>query len=62
MEGDGDVELTLSPETLTEDDVCVIQDTWRPVYESRENAGVAVLIRYVCSLAHHSLKLVEHAL
>lgn len=46
MEGDGDVELTLSPETLTEDDVCVIQDTWRPVYENRENAGVAVLIRF----------------
>lgn len=46
MEGDGGVELTQSPETLTEDDVCMIQDTWRPVYENRESAGVAVLIRY----------------
>ncbi|XP_016409542.1 cytoglobin-1-like [Sinocyclocheilus rhinocerous] len=46
MEGDGGVALTQSPETLTEDDVCVIQDTWRPVYENRENAGVAVLIRF----------------
>ncbi|XP_051745517.1 cytoglobin-1 [Ctenopharyngodon idella] len=46
MEGDRGVELTQSPETLTEDDVCVIQDTWRPVYENRESAGVAVLIRF----------------
>ncbi|KAK2916912.1 hypothetical protein QQF64_025612 [Cirrhinus molitorella] len=46
MEGDGEVDLTQSPETLTEDDVCVIQDTWRPVFENRENAGVAVLIRF----------------
>ncbi|RXN20548.1 cytoglobin 1 [Labeo rohita] len=46
MEGDGGVNVTQSPETLSEDDVCVIQDTWRPVYENRENAGVAVLIRF----------------
>ncbi|XP_073692936.1 cytoglobin-1-like [Garra rufa] len=46
MERDGEVDLTKSPETLTEDDVCVIQDTWRPVFENRENAGVAVLIRF----------------
>ncbi len=56
MEGDGDVELTQSPETLTEDDVCVIQDTWRPVNENRENAGVAVLIRYAfLSYLHTSI-------
>lgn len=54
MEGDGGVELTQSPETLTEDDVCVIQDTWRPVYENRENAGVAVLIRYACPAYLHT--------
>ncbi|XP_051572213.1 cytoglobin-1-like [Myxocyprinus asiaticus] len=46
MERDGVVEHTEAPETLTEEDVCVIQDTWRPVSDNKENAGVAVLVRF----------------
>nr|Q8UUR3.2 RecName: Full=Cytoglobin-1 [Danio rerio]AAH94999.1 Cygb1 protein [Danio rerio]AAI65894.1 Cygb1 protein [Danio rerio] len=46
MEGDGGVQLTQSPDSLTEEDVCVIQDTWKPVYAERDNAGVAVLVRF----------------
>ncbi|KAI7804069.1 cytoglobin 1, partial [Triplophysa rosa] len=32
--------------TITDEEVSVIQDTWRPVYEVKEDAGVAVLVRF----------------
>ncbi|TRY95735.1 hypothetical protein DNTS_022133 [Danionella cerebrum] len=47
---EGGVELDQTPEALTEEDVVVIEETWRPVYQERESAGVAVLIRYSLSL------------
>ncbi|XP_051569500.1 cytoglobin-1-like [Myxocyprinus asiaticus] len=46
MERVGVVEHTEAPETLTEEDMCVIQDTWRPVNDNKEDAGVAVLVRF----------------
>ncbi|XP_056608449.1 cytoglobin-1-like [Triplophysa dalaica] len=32
--------------SITDEEVSVIQDTWRPVYEVKEDAGVAVLVRF----------------
>ncbi|XP_065134344.1 cytoglobin-1 [Paramisgurnus dabryanus] len=43
---DAKVEHTQSSGAITDEDVSTIQDTWKPVYEKKEDAGVAVLIRF----------------
>ncbi|XP_056608452.1 cytoglobin-1-like [Triplophysa dalaica] len=32
--------------SITDEEVSVIRDTWKPVYEVKEDAGVAVLVRF----------------
>lgn len=50
MEGNGnEIEQTEAPETLTTAEQQTIRNTWAKVYENKEAAGVAVLIRLFTS-------------
>ncbi|KAK3525527.1 hypothetical protein QTP86_033960 [Hemibagrus guttatus] len=50
MEGNGgEHEQTERPETITEEQRGMIKNTWSKVYENKEAAGVAVLIRLFTS-------------
>lgn len=50
MQGEGGTEPLEEPSPLTDKEKVMIQDSWAKVYQSCDDAGVAILVRYVCLL------------
>lgn len=53
MQGDGELDHVERPSPLTDKEKVMIQDSWAVVFQSCDDAGVAILVRY--SSSSHSL-------
>lgn len=49
MQGDGELDHVERPSPLTDKEKVMIQDSWAVVFQSCDDAGVAILVRYSSS-------------
>lgn len=55
MQGEGEMDHLEQPSPLTDKERVMIQDSWAKVYQNCDDAGVAILVRYLFLLLLYSV-------